>query len=261
MENNFGLKELYDVSLKATYPIEVKGRKIDIGETVAVFDRIQVADFIENKSFISANGGFDNRPRVWWEETKEIKVNLSQGVFSKIQLALMTNASLAINEGASVVSINCREIVESNEQGMAQLKHPASQPIFVYDNTTGEKLIGWQVIDSTLALDQAYKEVLVDYYYEYDNGYEIMSFGNALTNGYLSLEGKTRVKDDISGQVKTGIIKIPKLKLLSNLSMRLGNDGIPLVGRLDAVAVPTGNRGAKKVMELLFLNDDIDSDM
>jgi predicted RNA-binding protein len=60
--NNFGLKELYDVSLKTTYPIEVKGRKIDIGETVAVFDRIQVADFIENKSFISANGGFDNRP-------------------------------------------------------------------------------------------------------------------------------------------------------------------------------------------------------
>ena len=261
MENKFGLKELYDVSLKATYPIEVKGRKIDIGETVAVFDRIQVADFIENKSFISADGGFDNRPRVWWEETKEIKVNLSQGVFSKVQLALMTNAALAINEGASIVKINRREVVESNEQGMAQLKHPASQPIFVYDNTTGEKLTGWQVMGSTLTLDQAYKEVLVDYYYEYDNGYEIMSFGNALTNGYLSLEGKTRVKDDISGQVKTGIIKIPKLKLLSNLSMRLGNDGIPLVGRLDAVAVPTGNRGQKKVMELLFLNDDIDSDM
>jgi hypothetical protein len=173
----------------------------------------------------------------------------------------MTNAALAINEGTSIVEINCREVVESNEQGTAQLKHPAAQPIFVYDNTTGEKLTGWQVNGNTLALDQAYKEVLVDYYYEYKNGYELLSFGNALTNGYLSLEGKTRVKDDITGQVKTGIIKIPKLKLLSNLSMRLGNDGIPLVGRLDAVAVPTGNRGSKKVMELLFLNDDIDSDM
>lgn len=102
---------------------------------------------------------------------------------------------------------------------------------------------------------------MVDCYYEYDNGCDILSVGNPLTNGYLSFEGKTRVKDDITGQVKTGIIRIPKLKLLSNLSMRLGNDGVPLVGRLDAVAVPTGNRGSKKVMELLFLNDDIDSDM
>ena len=261
MENNFGLKELYEVSLKATYPIEVKDRKIEIGETIALFDRIQIADFVENKSFISANGGFDNRAHVWWEETKEIKVNLSQGVFSKTQLALMTNASLTINEGASIVPINRREVIESDEQGMAQLKYPASEPIFVYDNKTGEKLTGWQIEGNRLALDVAYKEVLVDYYYNYDNGYEVLSFGNALTNGYLSLEGKTRVKDDISGQVKTGIIKIPKLKLLSNLSMRLGNDGIPLVGRLDAVAVPTGNRGSKKVMELLFLNDDIDSDM
>jgi hypothetical protein len=82
-----------------------------------------------------------------------------------------------------------------------------------------------------------------------------------LTNGYLSLEGKTRVKDDITGQVTTGIIKIPKLKLMSDLSMRLGQDAVPVVGRLDAIAVPTGERGHKKVMELIFLNDDIDSDM
>jgi hypothetical protein len=102
---------------------------------------------------------------------------------------------------------------------------------------------------------------VVDYYYNYNNNYEILSIGNSLLNGYLSFEGKTRVKDDITGQVKTGIIKIPKLKLLSNLSMRLGSDAIPLVGRLDAVAIPTGPRGSKKVMEIIFLEDDIDSDM
>ena len=52
MIENFGLRELYEVSLKATYPIEVKGRKIEVGETIAVFDRIQLADFVENKNFI-----------------------------------------------------------------------------------------------------------------------------------------------------------------------------------------------------------------
>jgi hypothetical protein len=30
---------------------------------------------------------------------------------------------------------------------------------------------------------------------------------------------------------------------------------------MDAVAIPVGNRGNKKVMEILFLEEDIDSDM
>ena len=261
MNSEFGLKELYEVSLKATYPIEVKNRTIEIGETVAIFDRIQLANFSEIKKFVSANGGFDNRPRVWWEETKEIQLNFTQGVFSKSIMALMTNAKLLKSEGNSVVAINCHEEVETNEDGMALLKHQISTPVFVYNKATGEKMVDWTISGDKLLTSAAYTDILVDYYYNYDNGYEIMSFGNSLTNGYFSLEGKTRVKDDITGQVKTGIIKIPKLKLLSNLSMRLGNDAIPQVGRLDAVAVPTGPKGQKKVMELIFLNDDIDSDM
>jgi len=88
-----------------------------------------------------------------------------------------------------------------------------------------------------------------------------MTVGRPLTNGYLSLTGKTRVKDEVTGQVKTGIINIPKLKLMSDLSMRLGDNATPIVGQLDAIAIPVGNRGNKKVMEILFLEDDIDSDM
>jgi hypothetical protein len=48
---------------------------------------------------------------------------------------------------------------------------------------------------------------------------------------------------------------------MSDLSMRVGSDAIPQVGRLDAVAVPEGVRGQSKVMEITFLNDDIDADM
>ena len=261
MDNNIGFKELYEVSLKATYPIEMGDRRIEIGETVAAFDKIQIANFEEKKNFISANGGFDNRARVWWEETKEIRVSLAQGVFSKDQLGVMTSAKLITNEGESVVAVNCRETVETNESGVATVKHVIAEPIFVYDKSTGKKITNISFSNNTITTGESYQELLVDYHYNYDNKYSILSFGRGLTNGYLSLEGKTRVKDDITGQVTTGIIKIPKLKLLSNLSMRLGQDAVPLVGRLDAVAVPTGERGHKKVMELIFLNDDIDSDM
>jgi hypothetical protein len=101
----------------------------------------------------------------------------------------------------------------------------------------------------------------VDYWFDYSNKASILTIGRSLTNGYLSLTGKTRVKDEITGQVTTGIVNIPKLKLMSDLSIRLGSDAVPQVGRLDAIAVPDGLRGNKKVMELIFLNDDIDSDM
>ena len=261
MENNIGFKELYEVSLKATYPIEIGDRKIEVGETVAAFDKIRVANFEEKKNFISANGGFDNRARVWWEETKEIRITLAQGVFSQAQLALMTNAKLLTNDGQAIVQVHSREEVESDENGKAVVKHHIQTPLFVYDKQTGDKITDFTYNEDVIIVDKPFQELLVDYYYAYDNKYSVLSFGRALTNGYLSLEGKTRVKDDITGQVTTGILKIPKLKLLSNLSMRLGQDAVPLVGRLDAVAVPTGERGQKKVMEIIFLSDDIDSDM
>lgn len=258
---NIGFKELYDVSLKATYPIEMGDRRIEVGETIAVFDRIQIANFDEKKNFISANGGYDNRARVWWEETKEIRITLAQGVFSTAQMALMTNAKLLVNEGESIVKIHRRESLETNENGEGTTKFSLQEPIFVYDKETGDKITDFTWQDNIIKINQVYKEIVVDYNYNYDNKYSILSFGHGLTNGYLELEGKTRVKDDITGQVTTGIIKIPKLKLMSNLSMRLGQDAIPVLGRVDAIAVPTGERGHKKVMELIFLSDDIDSDM
>ena len=48
---------------------------------------------------------------------------------------------------------------------------------------------------------------------------------------------------------------------MSDLSMRLGADAMPQVGKLDAIALPVGAKGNKKVMEIIFLDDDIDSDM
>jgi hypothetical protein len=261
MTNELNFKELYEVSLKSTLPIEVSGTKIEAGETIASFDRIQIANFQEIKSIASANGGWDNRAHIFWETTKEVKINFSQGVFSKIQLALMTNAQLITDEGEQIVSINQREEFESNENGKVAVGRTLRKPIFVYDKATGKKITGWTSTADSILLNEAYKSVIVDYWYDYDNGCQIMTVGRPLTQGYLSLIGKMRVKDDITGKVKTGIIKIPKLRLMSDLSIRVGSDAIPQVGRLDAVAVPEGGRGQSKVMEIIFLNDDIDADM
>ena len=55
----FGFKELYSVLLKATYPMEIKGRKFEVGETVAAFDRISIANFEEIKSYIKLYKNFE----------------------------------------------------------------------------------------------------------------------------------------------------------------------------------------------------------
>ena len=261
MTNGLNFKELYSVSLKSTYPIEVNGETIEVGETIAFFDKIQIANFQEIKSFASSNGSYDNRALVWWEETKEIKLNFTQGVFSKTQLALMTNAKFIKNEGEQIIPIHKIERLESKENGQVSLSQIPRDPVFVYDVATGKKIKDWSRAGNVIDIGQQYKEVVVDYYFDYDNGCEILQLGRPFTHGTFSLEGKTRVKDEATGKVTTGIIRIPKLRLMSDLSMRLGSDAIPQVGKLDAVALPEGVRGNKKVMEIIFLNDDIDADM
>lgn len=261
MTDELGFKELYEVSLKATYPIEVGDTLIEVGETIASFDKIQLANFQEVKSFASANGGWDNRSHIYWETTKEVKINFTQGIFSKIQLALMVNSKLITNLGEQIIPINAREEFESDGNGNIIIDRTLREPIFVYDKETGKKLTDWKRVDNVIELVNPYHEVIIDYWYDYNNGYSTLLVGQALTRGYFSLTGKMRVKDGLTGKVRTGIINIPKLRLMSDLSMRVGSDAIPQVGRLDAVAVPEGARGQQKVMEIIFLNDDIDADM
>ena len=261
MTNELNFKELYQVSLKATLPIEVGGNSIEPGETIASFDKVQIANFQEIKNTTSANGGYGNQSLIFWESTKEIKISFTQGVFSKTQLALMANSQLVDSLGEEVVSINMREEFESDDTGKINIGRVLRDPVFVYDKATGKKITGWTRANNVIYLSEQYKEVIVDYWYDYNNGFTAMRVGKPLTTGFLSLTGKMKVKDDTTGKVVTGIIKIPKLRLMSDLSIRVGSDAIPQVGRLDAVAVPEGARGQSKVMEIIFLNDDIDADM
>lgn len=257
----FGLKELYEVIIRATYPIEISGKTLEAGEIIAIFDKIQIANIQEVKSSVVARGGWDNRGLVYWDSTREVRISFVQGIFSKTQLSLMTAAKLIKSNDNSRLLLRKRESKESDEDGIIELNQPAFNPIFVYKVSTGEKL-NYTIVDEThLQIEQGFTDCLIDYSYEYINHYQSLVVGQALTTGYLTLEGKTRVKDDITGQTHTGILYIPKLKLTSDLSMRLGENAQPQVGRLDATAWPTGDRRNTEVMHLILLDDDIDSDM
>ena len=263
MENEFGLKELTDLTLKVTYPIEMAGRIFEPGEVIARFDKIQLANFKEVTSRVSANGGFDNRSHVIWEDPKEIQLSFTQGIFSARQFALLSNARLIDEQDEEGIIISGHYSGESDEEGKILVGKVGISDVFVYDAKTYEKITPKSIDfkNGKIVIDFQYKDVEVDFNYRYYEKVTSCILGRKLIQGYLQLEGKSRVKDDITGKTRTVILRIPRLKLVSDLTMRLGREATPVLANFNAIGLPVGGKGSKKIMELLFLNDDIDADM
>ena len=261
MDENLGsFKTLEEVHIKATQNIEVNGRKFQEGETIAYFDKIQVAGLTEMKDYVAARGGYDNRGLVYWETTHELKLTFTQGVFSNTQFGLLNNAQMIQYDEGEPLLITKMEELESDETGNIFTTYEAQDQVFVYDKDTGDKLEWWKV-GKNLKINESYKSLVVKYRYNYTGGASVAKIGQRFLRGFLELEGKTRVKDDTSGLITTGIIIIPKLKLMSGLSMKLGAQANPVVGTFDAVGVPVEMRHNSYVAQFYFLNNDIDSDM
>ena len=254
-------KVLEDVSLKATYNMVIDGREIEAGEVIATFDKIQISNFNEIKNVVAARGGYGNGAHVFWETTREVRFSFSQGVFSKLQFSLLNNAKLLTIKEDEPVLITTTEELETNENGQFYPSKEVYDELFVYNKETGEKYHWYHFNDYYLVENLKYTNIIISYRYAYNNGGTVAKIGEQLLNGFLELEGKTRVKDDTSGLITTGIIKIPKLKLMSGLSMRLGTQANPVVGTFEAVGVPIEMRHNSYVVEFYFLNNDIDSDM
>ena len=261
MEGQFSFKTFENVRLKATYDMEVGNRTIQTGETIVIFDKVQIAGLAETVSRVSANGGFDNRARVFWETVNEQRLTFSQGVFSKTQFGLLVNARIINKQADETLLLSRREIHESREDKTFSLAEtPVLGTIFVYKKEDGSKL-EYSIEGKVITIATAFTDVIVDYMYNYNNSAEVYLLGSKYLNGFVELEGTTRVKDDTTGQVVTGVIKIPHLKLMSDLSIRLGAQANPVVANFAATGIPVGSRGNTYVSEFYLLSDDIDSDL
>ena len=262
MDKEFGMQELYFVQLKSTYPIEIKGIQYAAGEVVAAFDKIQIANFSDISKEVAAQGGYQNKKLVIWDRTEGVNLIFTQGVFSKTQLGLMHNARvLSIGEGKRI-RIAQRDELETDSEGKITLTHvPIDSWIFVYNKETGEKLTDLSMVDAqTIQTPLIYKEVIVDYEYGYDNGVDVELIGEEIFDGFLTLEGRSRIKDDITGETHTAIIYIPKLKITSDFNLTLGQNAQPVVGQFKGTALSIGGRKTSKALEIYYLDEDIDRD-
>ena len=262
MDKEFGMQELYFVQLKSTYPIEIKGQSIAAGEVVAAFDKIQIANFQDISREVAAQGGYNNHKLVIWDRVEGVNLVFAQGIFSKTQWALMNNSRLVDSSSSNPILISEREELETNDEGIITLTRvPASSWIFVYNKETGEKLTGLQRIgEKEIQTPLIYTDVIVDYEFSYDNGVDINLIGEEVLEGVVSLEGRSRYKDDVTGDTHTMIIRIPKLKITSDFNLTLGQNAQPMVGKFTGTALPIGPEKESKALEIYFLEDDLDED-
>lgn len=255
MENNYGIKELYSVALKATYDIEIGGVKYEPNEVILAFDSIQLSAINENKSYIYARGGYGNKILITWDNTKDVTFSCTQGILSRRSLSILSNSTLT-SEQEKPVSVPVFAEEHDPEDGFITLDHTPNGTGFIYDKKSGKKLYS----KLTAATYAAQDTIIADYNYDYLSGFQTLSIGERMINGYMRLEGKMRLKDDSDGHEKTGIIIIPRLSIASSLNIRLGRNLSPMVTSFNFVGYPVGGKGAQKVCDIQFLNDDIDSD-
>lgn len=259
MDTFSGIKELYDVNIRLNNSIEFNGKKFKTNETLLVFKTAEIANISENTVSRQARGGYHNNPLINWETDKSMDFAITHGVLSPVSWALLSNSKIDMPKTKSVSYNEILDVIEENDYCYVDLKYkpnhcncimgvqgnPCNEPllmgrrpelmlkplppskdkfIFVYDNENGERIDDFEIYQNRLFFKSPHRHVYVDYTFEYEDKIKVIRVGDRLFNGFLSLSGKMSVKDEMSGEVTTAILEIPKIKLSSNLTMRLGKN-------------------------------------
>ena len=259
MDRFSGMKELYDVSLRLNAPLEIGNKKYDINESILNFKTAEIAQIDEAKKNVQARGGYHNNPLVNWEIDKEMSFAISNGVLSPTSWSLLSNSKLKEPVIKSVQYNEELHVIEEGEYCYVDLKYypnscnqlmgiqpnPELEPmpmgrrpelmlkplppsktkwIFVYDIETGKRIRDFEIYRNRIYFKENIRRVEIDYTFNYEDKIRTIEVGNRLLNGFLRLTGKMSVKDEKSGEVTTAILEMPKIKLSSSLSMRLGKN-------------------------------------
>ena len=294
MDTFAGIKELYDVSIRLNRPLEIGNRKFNINETILSFKTAEIAQIQEKKKEVMARGGLHNNPLVFWEIDKEMGFALTHGVLSATSWALLSNSKINEPKFKSVAYNETLHTVEDNEYCYVELKYypngieerlgaqpnPNFEPlpmgrrpelmlkplppskirwIYCYNEETGLPIRDFY--GNKIFFQKPYRKVMVDYTFTYEDKIRELDIGNRLFNGFLRLDAKMSVKDEKSGEVTTAILELPKIKLSSNLSMRLGkNYESSTVSDFYFTGYPEEDSKKGTVAKITFLDKELTGD-
>ena len=296
IDQYFGVKELYEVVLRAKVPMQFGSRFIEEGEPVLYFENINMAAISEKNNTIMARGGWANMPRVIWEDRSEVGFYMSEGVMSSISMSILLSANVANEQqNDTPLLIPKREIqslttfIDKNDNNKKyQVLYLHNKPVFYpqkkififeYSRDVAQKKVYGKPLEVNDPLGRTClaifedkelkqnadndKEYLVDYYYEYRDEALIYVVQKERFNGLFTLEGKFYSKDENEGLNYTNLIYMPKVRVVSDINLRLGERADPAVSTFNIIGLPENVGGNKKslIMEITRLNSDEDGNI
>ena len=286
----FGHKELYEVVLRAKTPMQFGERYIESQEPILYFNNIQMSILNEQNRPIMARGGFGNMPRVIWDERSEVTFQMTQGVMSSVGMGILLSANVTSKNTSEPFYVH--EIdgpFKISEEGYIYPKHwPVPSNIrktfiFDYDRASvQEKIYGKLITNRTDPFDETAivpciklfkdkncktiadnsREYLIDYYYEYEKEALIYTVQKERFNGLFTLEAKFYSKDENEGKNYTNILYMPKVRVVSNINLQLGERANPTVSTFNIIGLPETVGDTKNlIMEITRLGEVIDGDI
>lgn len=259
MYDKFGVKDLYEVSLKTTDNIEINNRAYERDEVFMFFDNLQISNISAEGSTYEASGGKNNFSWLMWEKVKSVDFVFEDGLASMVGFNLLTQSD-ASTKGS--ITVPKREFVITNSSGIATLENNVStdRSIFAYKTSGGviiEKLtiVGTYTNTIDLGVANANTSILVDYYFANTNitHYEI---GGENIKGFFKMTSKINFVDEKDGLKTTVLFVMPKVRILSNLNLTLGARANPIVSAFRLRAFPDDS--GKSLARFIYLNQDIE---
>ena len=271
-------------------------RYIEADEPVLYFDHIAMSMLSEQNRAIFARGGWENQPKVIWQDRSEVRFQMTQGVISQFGLGVLLGAKVAIKGTEKPILIHKKEGPFQFDIGETvpriYLEHwPVDSSVkktFIFDydrDSVQRKIYGKRITgqykdplqpDKETPCIELYdtkdlnpekmastdRKYVVDYYYEY--GKEVLSYTlkKERFNGLFTLEGKFYSKDESEGMNYTNILYMPKVRIVSDINLRLGERADPTVSAFDIIGLPeTVGDEQNLIVEIQHLGEDLDAEI
>lgn len=248
-----GIKDLEHVIIKAKTRQDHGGIVFEAGEPILYFDNIQVAQLSEYVRQVAARGGWRNMSRVVWEDRDDVKFVFSNGTINLLSFNLLLESNMLIkNDKVYVPFSEIAEVDDKEENGMygsVRLSHQLEErkkyfvKLVEYGNLQSkievlsvEEKNGITVL--TLPSEAIGKIVVVDYYFNPKIDTTTYTLSQERVANLYTLEATFYMKDENTGDLRTGILEMPKVYIMSNIDLRMGERANPTVGQFEVVAMP-----------------------
>ena len=266
-------------------------RDIEADEPVLYFQNISMSMLSEQNKAIFARGGWENQPKVIWQDRSEVRFQMAEGVVSQFGLGILLGAKVATKGIEKPILMHKTEgpfdFPLGEEVPRVYLEHwpvdATRKKTFIFEyarDAVQKKIYGKRIrnqsdgfggerpclelyTDKELnTLADTSKKYIVDYYYDY--GKEAISYTlqKERFNGLFSLEGKFYSKDENEGRNYTNILYMPKVRIVSDINLRLGERADPTVSAFDIIGLPeTVGDDKNLIVEIQHLGEDLDPDV